>query len=969
MSTPTRRPSALRALLAVASLSLVAAGTGAVAAQRSPAPDDSTPARTVPFALVEGRDVDDRRSTPEDRYAMAGGCYTVEAPGQGFVARDGGGLVLVPDAAAALPLHFQATRLGEYLLATNEGPDTRYEGAWWDVRGYLSGGSALPAPLPGALPSSDVVVADGPSVEAEWRVEVAEAGPKGRGPARSFSFALPARDAVLTVQDGTLALAPAAGAEATPLALRHVPDDDPADDPNGAACATWPEVDTGASGAPQPVAESAASEARGFFEAHVHGMAFEFLGGELRCGRPWHEYGVEFALGGCDQEGKPLNRFLEVPLGGMPASDPVAEYDPVGWPTFSYWPQPRTLTHEQFYWRWLERAHAGGLRLLTNLLVDNTALCQLYPQKKNSCNEMDGVRLQAQRLFELQDYVDAQAGGPGEGWFRIVTSPAQARQVVNAGRLAVVLGIEVSELFDCREVLDQPQCTTEQIDERLQEVFDMGVRQMELVNKFDNALTGVTGDGGTTGPVVNTGNRYVTGHFWDMRSCEPDGHTHQHGVDGDEHDKTQPVPTDATPGDGEGVDALAGRVLDQFGGITRGFVAPVYGPGPHCNARGLTELGRHLIARMVEKGMIFDPDHMSASAQREAMDLIEGPLWAAEQQRAAEQGRPARRPAVISSHSWANDVIYQRIYRADGLVAPRTDDAASFVRAWAEHRDFAARNAPAGHTFGLGYGADTNGLGGQPGPRREAATRVDYAAGWQAPIGGVRLSQHTSGLRTFDVNTEGVSHYGLFADWFHELSLAADELAPERGGGAAILDDMLGGAEAYLQLWERAVYGGGECVRDGSTLQQEDLHAALGLELERFLAAVGQPVDRDGAAYRYCVEDDDGELQHLDVAFDAAGTAVDAAPAGPTTTSPTEDAAAGVDVDDHDHAAHDHAAVDATGSGEVRAATDAGDRSLSAALTSSPAGVGVSALLLLAVVLLGVQVAVDRRRTQQHARR
>jgi hypothetical protein len=84
----------------------------------------------------------------------------------------------------------------------------------------------------------------------------------------------------------------------------------------------------------------------------------------------------------------------------------------VGWPTFSSWPQHRTLTHEQYYWRWLERAYLGGLRLTTNLLVDNEALCKRYPVKKNSCNEMDGVRLQAQRLFELQDYVDAQYGGP-----------------------------------------------------------------------------------------------------------------------------------------------------------------------------------------------------------------------------------------------------------------------------------------------------------------------------------------------------------------------------------------------------------------------------------------------------------------------------------------------------------------------------------------------------------------------------
>jgi hypothetical protein len=71
-----------------------------------------------------------------------------------------------------------------------------------------------------------------------------------------------------------------------------------------------------------------------------------------------------------------------------------------------------------------------------------------------------------------------------------------------------------------------------------------------------------------------------------MRGCEPEGHGHEHGVSGDEHDRTQASPTDATPG--EGIDALAGRVLDEFGGITRGFVAPAYGPGPHCNSRGLT---------------------------------------------------------------------------------------------------------------------------------------------------------------------------------------------------------------------------------------------------------------------------------------------------------------------------------------------------------------------------------------------
>ena len=39
---------------------------------------------------------------------------------------------------------------------------------------------------------------------------------------------------------------------------------------------------------------------------------------------------------------------------------------------------------------------------------------------------MDGVRLQAKDLRQLQDYIDAQNGGPGKGWFRIVTTPFEA---------------------------------------------------------------------------------------------------------------------------------------------------------------------------------------------------------------------------------------------------------------------------------------------------------------------------------------------------------------------------------------------------------------------------------------------------------------------------------------------------------------------------------------------------------------
>ena len=186
----------------------------------------------------------------------------------------------------------------------------------------------------------------------------------------------------------------------------------------------------------------------------------------------------------------------------------------------------------------------------------------------------------------------------------------------------------------------------------------------------------------------------------------------------------------------------------------------------------------------------------------------------------------------MSSHSWGNDVIYQRIYGLDGTVAPRTAEARGFADGWVQHKAWATQqgDAPKGYDFGIGYGADTNGLGGQPGPRTDARHVAGvHPQGFAAPIGGVRLAQQKSGLRTFDVTKEGVGQYGMFADWFQEV-------AP-------------GGRRDVAGAWRRAtrssrhaqrrrrttcrcgsgpVFGARSCVADRVALQVEDLHAALG---------------------------------------------------------------------------------------------------------------------------------------------
>src|SRR5690606_14612417 len=116
-----------------------------------------------------------------------------------------------------------------------------------------------------------------------------------------------------------------------------------------------------------------------------------------------------------------------------------------GWPTFSDWPSSwGNATHQTPYYRWLELAWMRGPRLLVQHATTNSVLCELITglgtqPTRYSCNDMVAVERQIAEAYALERYVDAQSGGPGRGWFRIVRTPEEARSVIDEGKLAVVL--------------------------------------------------------------------------------------------------------------------------------------------------------------------------------------------------------------------------------------------------------------------------------------------------------------------------------------------------------------------------------------------------------------------------------------------------------------------------------------------------------------------------------------------------
>ena len=162
--------------------------------------------------------------------------------------------------------------------------------------------------------------------------------------------------------------------------------------------------------------------------------------------------------------------------------------------------------------------------MLVNDLVTNGVICSVYPFKDRSCDEMTAIRLEAQKTYDMQAYIDKMYGGPGKGWFRIVTDSAQAREVIEQGKLAVVLGVETSEPFGCKQILDIAQCSKEDIDRGLDELHELGVRSMFLCHKFDNALCGVRFDSGALGTAINVGQFLSTGTFWKTENCSGPQH-------------------------------------------------------------------------------------------------------------------------------------------------------------------------------------------------------------------------------------------------------------------------------------------------------------------------------------------------------------------------------------------------------------------------------------------------------------
>ncbi|MBV1859128.1 MAG: membrane dipeptidase [Nannocystaceae bacterium] len=123
----------------------------------------------------------------------------------------------------------------------------------------------------------------------------------------------------------------------------------------------------------------------------------------------------------------------------------------------------------------LKQAHDNGLQLMVTHAVNNQALCFIAASLKprdTHCADMESAKKQ---IYEMKRFADSHS------WYTIVRDPWEARRAIARGELAVVLGVEVSNILPISDG---------NYIKQLHDLYDMGVRSLYMTHESDSQFAG-----------------------------------------------------------------------------------------------------------------------------------------------------------------------------------------------------------------------------------------------------------------------------------------------------------------------------------------------------------------------------------------------------------------------------------------------------------------------------------------------
>lgn len=232
-----------------------------------------------------------------------------------------------------------------------------------------------------------------------------------------------------------------------------------------------------------PMNNYAGEPVRGFADIHTHQMAEYSFAGAWIYGS--HKGPLDKALHQCTggsiwggDHARTKYGILNEFLGQIPGTwgDTGVHFGKkYGYPFYTGWPRWDTIAHQQMPEDYLKHAHKKGLNLYVMSAVDFKPLCEAMPKNNMKynykCNEMVGADKQLKAAIDF---------AAQRNWVQIAHDPSEAREIINSGKLAMILAIEMTDLFD-----------NDDWQKRLDYYYSLGVRSIQLGHQLNNRFTGV----------------------------------------------------------------------------------------------------------------------------------------------------------------------------------------------------------------------------------------------------------------------------------------------------------------------------------------------------------------------------------------------------------------------------------------------------------------------------------------------
>jgi microsomal dipeptidase-like Zn-dependent dipeptidase len=460
-----------------------------------------------------------------------------------------------------------------------------------------------------------------------------------------------------------------------------------------------------------------------------------------------------------------------------------------GYPDFDQWPKWNEITHQKMWVEWLQRAHAGGLRVMVALATNNKTLGDAVSGSGDGpTDDKASADLQVK---EIDDFV-----GRHKHFMEVALSAADVDRIVRAGKLAVIIGIEIDNIgnFNSEPFGGMNDADVKiAIKNEIQRLFKNKVRYIFPIHVIDNWFggTAIYQNG------FNTSNLRERGNFWNIEcSLASDDITFQYR---EEQDLLAMIGQQAAAWVKLGLDPLR-----------------VSGPGPVCppatqtnppkgsghrNARTPGWMHEFAIREMMRLGMIIDIDHMSQKTADATLNIAETFDY-----------------PVLSGHSGIRGLAggdaensrtplqLQRISKLHGMFGLGTDGAHAYD--WAQLYQNAVQIMgymnpnPALATYkpgSIAFGTDLNGLVKGPMPGNEGRGSNDK----NKVVYGAAFPKSKTGNKEWDYNTEGVAHYGMMYDFVMHVRHAPSNGYYYEVSGAKLVDNhVFAGAEYFYQMWK-----------------------------------------------------------------------------------------------------------------------------------------------------------------------